>query len=508
MAILYGLTDQGLVVKSRLIIRDELNAALRLVFGASTDLSDRSILGQIVGILTDRLGELWELLERVASSQDPDKASKTLLDALALITGTLRPGPLSSTVTLTLTGVNTTVVPTATEFATASTGKHFATTQSATLVTIPVWTSLTPYVVGNRVSNLLNAYQCIQAGTSAASGGPIGTTTDVTLDGTCLWTFLGVGLAVADAPAASVDLGAIVAVAKDISQIVTSIGGLQSVTNILAADLGRLEAEDSELRVLRVLELGAAGSSPFDALRGQLLKLSGVTSVVLFANNTDVTNGDGVPPHAVEALVRGGDDQAIFTALLADVAAGIATYGNTVGTATDSQGTAQVVKFSRPVPVTLYLRVFVTVDVTTYPTDGDVQVANAVVAYGAAQSAGRDAVPSAIGARVFRVIGVLDVTQVLIYTDVIASATAWAATTAYVATPGVRSVVTNDGGRSYICITSGTSAGSGGPTGTGSDITDGTVHWYFLGQPIVIASRGIASYTPSTVTVVSTTGTP
>jgi hypothetical protein len=51
----------------------------------------------------------------------------------------------------------------------------------------------------------------------------------------------------------------------------------------------------------------------------------------------------------------------------------------------------------------------------------------------------------------------------------------WVAATAYVLG---RAVV--NGGKLYRCITAGTSAGSGGPTGTSTDITDGTVHWRCL----------------------------
>lgn len=40
--------------------------------------------------------------------------------------------------------------------------------------------------------------------------------------------------------------------------------------------------------------------------------------------------------------------------------------------------------------------------------------------------------------------------------------------------------VTNSGNL-YVCITGGTSAGAGGPTTTAADITDGTVHWMYLG---------------------------
>lgn len=49
---------------------------------------------------------------------------------------------------------------------------------------------------------------------------------------------------------------------------------------------------------------------------------------------------------------------------------------------------------------------------------------------------------------------------------------AWEASTAY----SVREYVTN-GGMLYECITAGTSASSGGPTGTSAEVTDGTVTW-------------------------------
>ena len=50
---------------------------------------------------------------------------------------------------------------------------------------------------------------------------------------------------------------------------------------------------------------------------------------------------------------------------------------------------------------------------------------------------------------------------------------AWAPTTAY-ATLGQE---VSNGVNIYALLTAGTSAGSGGPTGTGANITDGTAHW-------------------------------
>ncbi len=58
----------------------------------------------------------------------------------------------------------------------------------------------------------------------------------------------------------------------------------------------------------------------------------------------------------------------------------------------------------------------------------------------------------------------------------------WVASTAYV----VGDQVVNDSGKIYQCDTAGTSAGSGGPSGTGSDISDGSARWdYYSTQALV-----------------------
>ncbi|RWO22807.1 hypothetical protein [Mesorhizobium sp.] len=55
--------------------------------------------------------------------------------------------------------------------------------------------------------------------------------------------------------------------------------------------------------------------------------------------------------------------------------------------------------------------------------------------------------------------------------------TTWAPTTAY----AVGDIVQNDTGKIYRCSVAGTSAGAGGPTGTGSSIVDGTCTWNYFG---------------------------
>lgn len=418
-----GLTSTGFVVKTLSEIRDEINALLRTAFGPAVDVSDGSLLGQLAGIFAERESTVWELAEAINASQDPDAATGARLDALCALTGTQRLAAAASTVTLHLTGTNATIVPSGSRATVTGTGAKFATTASATLVTATSWAALTAYVVGNVRTNATRIYICTGAGTSAGSGGPT-TTADSITDGTCTWKYVGEGAAFVTATAECTETGPTVATAGSIITIDTPVSGWSSVKNLTDATLGRDIETDQALRIRREDELARSGSSPIDAIRADVLDLDGVTACTVFVNNTDATDADGVPPHAVEVLVQGGTDQDIFDQLLDSVAAGIATHGSTSGTAEDSAGNSHTVKFSRPTVLDIYVDVVLTKDAATYPSDGDAQVKAAIVAYGDSQAAGKDVVASRISAACFGVTGVLDVTVVEIGTAPLPSSSA------------------------------------------------------------------------------------
>jgi uncharacterized phage protein gp47/JayE len=423
----YGLTDQGFIKKTLQVIRADMNAALQSAFGLSINLGDKSIFGQIVGILAATYAALWDQLEAVYASQDPDKATGASLDALSALTGTFRPAASYSTVMVTLFGTPATVVPAGNKVQTTSTGKQF-TVAACTIASVPNWAASTTYAVGDRVfSDVDRIYQCTVAGTSGTLA-VNGVGTDL-IDGGVHWKLIGdnlvAGSGAVDAIATATETGAITAVAGDITTIVNGVSGWTQVVNLVDAALGRDVATDEELRTLREEELSGEGESPPDALRAALLKIANIRSVTIFTNNTDFTDTSvtpNMPPHSVEALILptwdAGDplDQQVYDTLFKNVAAGIVTSGNQTGSSMDDQGTAHVVKFSRPTEVPIYVVLNVIVDPAVFAADGIAQVQSAIATWGAKQLTGKDAVASAISAKSFSVDGVLDVTSCLIGT--------------------------------------------------------------------------------------------
>lgn len=73
----------------------------------------------------------------------------------------------------------------------------------------------------------------------------------------------------------------------------------------------------------------------------------------------------------------------------------------------------------------------------------------------------------------------------------------WGASTTY----ALNQQVINDTGKVYKCTTAGTSAGSGGPTGTSTGITDGSAVWDYVGAAeMTLDNDSIASGQQVTVT--------
>jgi uncharacterized glyoxalase superfamily protein PhnB len=426
MADEFGLLPTGFRVKTDDDIASSLISRMRPKWGASFDFTEGSPDGQLLRVFAAELGEAWRAGQALYGQLSRDTATGVGLDAVLLRTGTLRADAEPSSVTLLLIGTDGTDVASGSRVLSASTDTAWRTIADATIVTVDALDlDHVIYADGEIVTDAGNVYRYLNTGGNGPGSGPNDDPENVTDAGvaslTANWELLGEGDGAVSVAAVSIDTGAVVGVAYDLAVIETPIGGWSAVYNLLDADLGRDEATDAEARIAGEEDLARPAATTKDAIRQTLLRIADVTAVRVFQNLTDATDADGVPPHAIECLVAGGDDQTILDTLFTEcVAAGIATYGNTSGTVTDSEGVDWTIYFSRAelvdirVKVTLVKVAHDDADPTSYPTDGDDQVALAIVTAGDARAAGYNAVASKIAAIANGITGVLDVTEVLI----------------------------------------------------------------------------------------------
>lgn len=354
----FGITETGFVRKTQADIIAEINEEMLSRISSRLNLQAETPLGQINGIFSERLAEVWELLEEVVHSTDPDNATGFLLRQVSAITGTRPQAATKGTVTLRLT---------------LNDGALVAAGSIAQVEDQPTnrWVTLAD------VENTSGITDDFDVEAEAETAGPF------------------------------------VANAGTISEIVTPASGWTAVTNPLDADPGEPADDDPGLRIRREAELAKAGSATVRAIRADVLQVEGVETVRVFNNPSDVTDGDGLPPHSVEVLVLGGDDQEVAEAIFATVGAGIYTHGVDSAVVEDDEGLLHTVRYTRPTQILIYLEIDVDCDSLTIPDDVDGLIRTDVAEFGEEQQeVGDDVVIAHLHVPVFGVQSVEDVTEI------------------------------------------------------------------------------------------------
>lgn len=392
-----GVTPTGFVKKTFEQIVDEVNQQQRDEISQALILTTDTSIGQLNAIEAEREASLWDALQAVYSAFDPNQASGVALEAVSAITGTIRNAATVSNVYGVSVNLN-----------------------AAT--TLPQGSIAS--VAGDPSRRFITKTAVTNSGGSAAT---------VTVD------------------FESQDTGPVECLAGQLTVIAEPVTGWNSVTNGTDAVIGAVVESDPDLRIRRNDEL-AGGSTTADAIRVDLLKLTGVIFCRVLLNDTDVTDANGLPPHSFEPIVYGPtspttpDNQAVVDQIRKSKAAGIRSYGSSSLTSLDSQGNVYNIGYTRPTTKNIYLEIDVTTD-DTYPADGDTQVAEAIAAYGDENYLpGDDVIVERLKAAAFTVTGVTDVTALR------AGLSASPVTTANIAI-ALREVASLDTGRILVTST-------------------------------------------------------
>ena len=121
--------------------------------------------------------------------------------------------------------------------------------------------------------------------------------------------------------------------------------------------------------------------------------------------NTTVSGGR--VPKSFEVVVQGGTNEDIGNKIWETKPAGIQTFGNTSYGVIDSQGDTQVMNFSRPVPIYIWLNLDLTLTTEeTFPTNGIELVKQAIQLYGDSLGIGEDVFNQRVLCQIFEVSGI------------------------------------------------------------------------------------------------------
>ncbi len=415
----FGVTPTGFQKKNVTEILADIEDDQKANISASLNLLSTSVLGQLNGIVSDKLRELWDVGEAVYRGQYPDSAGGDALDGVGAITGATRLAATVSRVEITATGDPATVL-TAGRVVTTGTGDRFASLADATLVAATAWTPTTAFALDDIVTNDGNIYVVVIAGTSAGAGGP-GGISDGIVDDTVTWNAVGVGTAFVKTLFDAEQTGPIPATAGAVNidhgsgTIETAVTGWDGARNLLDATPGNNLETDAQFRLRREELIRVSGAATIEAIRATVRDVSGVIQAFIFENVTLLVDVFGLPGKSFEVVVEGGLDADIASAIFLSKPAGIETFGTTTVAVIDSQGTSHDIEFSRPDDIEIFIELTVLTD-ASFPTGGADLVKQAIVDEGDLIDIGEDVIALKFKCVPLEVQGVVDVTAFAIGT--------------------------------------------------------------------------------------------
>lgn len=362
--------------------------------GDIVDVSDNSALGRMIGVMAPSEASLWEALQQIYNSFNPNTAIGVSLDNIVALSGINRLVAQATRAQVLLEGSTNTIIS-------SPLGKAYSsTTQRVFSILNPV--TLNPQNasgVGLAVTNVqqdtlyrfsysvdgvnfINAD--ITSPTSGATASSIleqmktridtlfaGVFTTYYQDGRLfvsrtdpfqIATFTtSVNLAIQKVIKLGVaqddQVGPYEQPAMSIDTISVPIAGWDSISNPVAATTGRLQETDPELRERFRNSKFVQSANIIESLIDALSNVEGVTDVQVYENDTMITNLQGVPPKSFMPIVLGGLPTDIGNAIWSNKPTGISSSGNATVQIVDSLGFVHNISYKRPTEIPIYITI-------------------------------------------------------------------------------------------------------------------------------------------------------
>jgi uncharacterized phage protein gp47/JayE len=405
-----GLTDEGFENKRLSEILSDL-----ITDGYNDydlDTSDSAVVGRLIRLISPSIADCWEATQQVYDSRNPSTATGVNLDEVVANAGISRRDESYSTSPVMLTGdVNLAI--TSDRQISNTIGDEFTITSDVVLsrtscskvgVEVNSVVSGASYTLTAIHSNTTETFSYVAGGSDTSPDILNGLATQITSNSAnysgevlndTLWfsrddefqlvsysstsnlaiTKVGkIGTVQAN------EVGAIQVTADTLINISNSISGWDSVTNPTDGSEGGETETDTELRQRFFTSRNATAQNTNDAIYSNLLAIDGVLSALVRENTTDTVNGDGLLPHSINVVIRGGNSSEIAQTIWTNKAGGIALNGSTEVEITDSQGNIQTIKFDRPTNIPIFISMTITDD-GSFADDGEQQIKDAISAY-------------------------------------------------------------------------------------------------------------------------------
>lgn len=395
----FGLTTTGFKRKMfEDLTKDIVNDLIETYGPVNTAKEDA--LMQLIAILTKQSNSIWEMAEYVNNSMYPDTAFGISLDYICSYIGIKRIQATKTTTLAKLTGKNQIEIPINSKVTAINVNTVFNLEKSIILsnencfditliIADIIQNNFTFYlyindeyfsyqkqsgdtitiIINHLVTSINNSNQMIEA-ENIENKLFIKTTNNDNLMEVFLSQYISIDTVSNLGTFIAENAGYITLAINGLTNIQTPVAGWISVINEFTPVIGRDLETDEELRIRRQLSINLIGAGTLEAIRAKLLNLPGVIAVLVTENATNQVV-DSLPPHSFECLVMGGDDYEIASMIWNVKGAGIETFGNLTIQVKDSTGQYQEIKFSRPIPIYIYVDVELTIDDTIFPINGN-----------------------------------------------------------------------------------------------------------------------------------------
>lgn len=335
----FGLTETGFLTPRG----DEILETMQQEYADNDQIDETpdfgrdTIQGNLLAIQSVQLAQVWDAAQQIFDALDPNNANGNTLDAVCALVGVIRLEATRSSVTLSLTGTASTIVP-----------------------------------AGKQVRS--------QAGDVFAL------IEDVTLPGTGV--------------AEAIQTGNIAAPASTIDTIITPVAGWTGVTNLADATRGRDRETDAALRVRRQQALQVGTSRTRGGLKAAVENVAEVDVVLVVENDQpspQTVQGVALPANAYQVIVfpdviSTAGQQAIGQAIYDFGSAGIQTFGSqsvqVVGL--DNQTKTVNFEFATAVGVAVVITFSLETEATITIAEAQAQIQDNITSYFSTLSVGDD----------------------------------------------------------------------------------------------------------------------